>query len=288
MSDPLQDLAEELRELSGQLQKVTGELRELSGWVGESGPVLDEHGELLEKVTTLLDQDLAVLVELRRDVNVVLKEMPRQPKFPPICWPRLTADQAEDVWRELGEWVGDVLVDRWFVDRAHLPDCWAMHPGAVEALTWAWRAWLHAMMRTAGAVSSAEWHTRWRKDALKDAAEAVLQEAVATRSEKCGPGTHLGRPLPGSPGAPQAPQTAATGQSEPAAWDTGAEAPWSVPRGPSREMEIGRDPASDLAEREFWWPHLQAAAAADVARRAAEKTAKSAPDDAAGEDGPTG
>lgn len=278
MSDPLQDLAEELREHTGQLAKLAGDLRELSGWAGETGPALDEqrhavaeHSELLGQVTERLDADLAALVEIRRDVNTVLKEMPRQPKYPPICWPRLTAEQAQDVWRELGEWVGDILVDTWFVDRAHLPDCWALHPGAVESLTWTWRTWLHAMLPTAGVVASAEWHTRWRQAALDGVAAAVLQEAVATRREKCGPGNHLGHPLPGARQAFQAPMGGSQAAEQLAPWEAPAgAAPWSpVPPTPSPQMEIGQDPLRALAERGFWWPHLQAAAATDIAARRA-------------------
>lgn len=308
MTDPLQqqvdDLTGEYRdfagEVNGHLTAITTEQKKIrkehvdqARWIAEAGPVVEDHTRLIGEHATRLTEDTTVLTGLREDVNVLLKEMPRQPKNPPVCWMGLTAEQAEQVWMLLGEWVSDVLVDRYFANRAQLPDCWALHPGAVEELSWLRTAWLHAFVPTAGAVPAAEWHTRWRLAALDGVTAAVKREAETTRKTRCGVGVHLGEPLPGAAPAPQHVPTGAgtpTPVGGPPVWTAGAVPPRqpaptgmppvSVPRGPASSAgrpDLTRDPDEDLAERHFWWPHLRQAAAEDVtARRAAEAAAAAA------------
>ncbi|MFE2755645.1 hypothetical protein ACFXGA_26960 [Actinosynnema sp. NPDC059335] len=306
MTDPLQqelaDLTAEHREFAGEVNghlttiteeqaKIRREHADQARWISETGPIIDEHGQALDRHADRLAEDTTLLAGLREDVNLVLAEMPRQPKHPPVCWVGLTADQAEQTWMLLGEWVDEILVGRYFVDRRQLPDCWALHPGAVEELSWLRTAWLHAFVPTAGAVPAAEWHTRWRSAALDAVADAVVREAVVTRKNKCGPGVHLGEALPGAtpPPAPDpaaqpqpagayvTPYASAQGWSgNPPTWSPAQAPGWSptptgppvsVPRGPATKTDITRDPAEDLAERGYWWPHLERAAAVDVAAR---------------------
>jgi hypothetical protein len=274
-----------------------------------------------------------LLTELRTDVNRLLEDMPRQPRFPPVNWLALSASEAEEVWTELGEWVDAKLVGRHFANRGQLPDCWPLHPGAVEQLTWLWRSWLHAMLPLAGANPSAEWHTRWHRDALANVPAEVIQEAGATRRDRCGPGIHFGSPLPGaeqptrpepahlrepappvpvaSPPAPGSgwmpgpgeqpagpPTWNSAPQPGPQPWNVpptftgdGSVPPMFVPRDPAQAVDLGVDPTSALAERRYWWPHLETARAADVARRLedeqrAEEAKRLAEEAKAGESAP--
>jgi hypothetical protein len=319
VTDPVDDLAVEFREFGDEVNKhlttLQRDLRQHASWIAEVAPVVDDHTSALQEHTT-------VLADLRADVNQVLEEMPRQPKLPPINWLTLSASEAQEVWTELGEWVDAKLVGRHFASREQLPDCWPLHPGAVEQLTWLWRSWQHAMLSSAAANPAAEWHSRWHRDSLTNVAAEVIQEADTTRHERCGPGTHFGAALPGAEQAQPAhlrqppphlapPGTSAAvgghpspgqqgpawgGPGQPAAvsppnwtsgpqpWDTpptfagdGSMPPVSVPRGPARADDLGVDPTSDLAERRYWWPHLETARAADVSRRRdAERLAEEA------------
>jgi hypothetical protein len=50
-----------------------------------------------------------------------------------------------------------------------------------------------------------------------------------------------------------------------------------VPREPAQTVDLGVDPTGGLAERRYWWPHLETARTADVARRReAERLAEEA------------
>jgi len=312
VTDPLQqqvdDLTGEFRdfagEVNGHLTIITDERKKIgrehvdqARWIAEAGPVVEDHTRLLGEHGDRLAQDTTLLTGLREDLNLVLAEMPRQPKHPPVCWVVLTAEQAEQIWTLLGEWVAEILVGRYFANRAQLPDCWALHPGAVEELSWLRTAWLHAFVPTAGAVPAAEWHTRWRQSALDGVTAAVKREADTSRKTRCGVGVHLGDPLPGAAPAPQHVPVGAGGSAPvggPPVWTPGGTPsqqfapvggstgmpPVSVPRGPassSGRPDLTRDPEEDLAERDFWWPHLLRAAAQDVAaRRAAETEAAAA------------
>jgi len=309
LQQQVDDLTGEFRdfagEVDGHLTTITDEQKRIGGehvsqaqWIAENGPIVEDHARLLGEHGDRLEQDTTLLAGLREDVNLVLAEMPRQPQHPPVCWAGLTADQAEQTWTLLGEWVADVLVDRYFANRAQLPDCWALHPGAVEELSWLRTAWLHAFVPTAGAVPGAEWHTRWRQAALDGVTAAVKREADTRRKTRCGVGVHLGEPLRGAATAPQhvpvdvgAPPVP---EGSPPTWTPGALPaqqfapgcgpsglpPVSVPRGPassSGRPDLTRDPEEDLAERSFWWPHLKRAAAEDVvARRTTEAEAAAA------------
>ncbi|MEO6087009.1 MAG: hypothetical protein ABIQ18_28245 [Umezawaea sp.] len=315
MTDPIAqqiaDLTAEHRdfagEVNGHLSTVTQEQGRIRGehvsqarWISETGPVLDDHTQLLAEHGERLVQDTAVLEGLREDLNVVLAELPRQPKHPPVCWVGMAAEDAEQIWPLLGEWVDQVLVGRYFVTRAQLPDCWALHPGAVEELTWLRTCWLNAFLRTAGAVPAAEWHTRWRMASLDGVTAAVEREADAVAADRCGPGLHLGVVLPGAvlttPAAPVgayrppvavpvavAPTPSSTGSS-PKPWDApplthsgSAGAPIGSEPVDSRDFDSKREAKEDLAVRRFWWPHLERAAEVDVAaRRQAEAQAAQA------------
>jgi hypothetical protein len=259
MTDPVNDLAAELRDLAEKVGKRLDDadesLRQHGGWISEAEPRLDEE-----------------FAEIWKQVNKLLEEMPRQPKYPPVCWLRLTSEEAADTWRDLGDWVEAVLVQRFFVTRAQLPDCWPLHPAAVEHLTWLRTAWLHAYLKTAGAVPAAEWHTRWLRDALTLVPAAVDHEAPALDRPGCGPGEHFGKPLPGHAPRPPEPPTPQSALPEWQRLPTSGNEPPPL-QDPGR---IGRHPSEELATRDHWQPQLLAASTADVQRRAEAEAAAQA------------
>ena len=52
----------------------------------------------------------------------------------PTHWPELPADEAADVWAELGAWVARLQGRFAHLDHHVLPRCWYRHNGHVEAL----------------------------------------------------------------------------------------------------------------------------------------------------------
>ncbi|MEU7480584.1 hypothetical protein AB0A63_31715 [Lentzea sp. NPDC042327] len=251
MSDPITDLAAELQGLRGEvmpeLERVKAELGDQGTFISEIGPLVQDHVGTLDEHT--------------RSIDLLLEEMPRQPRHPPVCWFELDADQAEAAWNGLGEWVNDILVGRYFANREGLPDCWPLHPGAVEEVTWLWTSWRHAYLPTAGAVAAAEWHTRWRGHALTGVKAAIVREAEAQAYVRCGvntsapdePGTHFGESLP-----PIGPNPAHQGVGLP---PLGAASGANGPQGAVISAELM------LARRDLWWPQFVKAREADLAAR---------------------
>lgn len=288
MTNPIDDLAAEVRDLDSRLGVTSGYEREHAAWISETAPVIEDLGQTVGRHVERLGQDLAALAELRTDVNLLLEEMPRRPPHPPVCWVTLTAEQAAEVWPLLGAWVEDVLVNRYFANRADLPDCWPLHPGAVEELTWLRTSWLHAYLPLAGASGAADWHTRWRRDSLAGVKAAVEREAFAGGHGKCDMEIHLGVPLPGTAAARKAEAEAARRASAPvlAPGTMPGAMPGGIPISPAAFVPPpaptggpggqGRDYSVELARRSFWWPQLLTAWADDVVDRKAAEAAAAA------------
>lgn len=316
MSNPLVDLAAEFHEFAGEvnehLTQATGDLRQHAEWISETAPLIDGHTAALQEHADRLTADTRVLADLRTDVNELLAELPRQPRFPPVNWLTLPAEDADKLWIALGEWVDAKLVQRHFVSRGELPDCWPLHTTAVEHVTWLHTAWQHAMLPTAGANASTEWHSRWFAEALRLIPADIKREAEATGNNRCMLGEHFGAALDGA-GSAQQPVPAHLHQAQPphaqpptpyaagvprhGGWtadgqpvaaapnwrnDTTTQQPWdqAVPTPTPRDPFT--DKKAELAMRRYWWPQLEAARAVDVAQRreaerqAAEATAREA------------
>jgi hypothetical protein len=113
----------------------------------------------------------------------------------PVCWPALTAAEAEHEWRRLADWVATVLGPWYRVRRRQVPDCWALHRGVVLHLSWLHSAYLAAHTGSSATPTlSAEWHVRWLPAAL----DACLREAPDYQerasevwANECRPGYHL-------------------------------------------------------------------------------------------------
>ncbi|WP_431879059.1 hypothetical protein [Amycolatopsis sacchari] len=284
------DLAAELREAGIKLDRVDTAVTELSAWASEAGPRIEDQESQLRAHQVRLAEDSDLLAEIRKDLNTVLEELPRQPKLRPIDWRTLPAEDAEKIWLDLGEWVDQELVQVYSVSRELLPDCWPLHPAAVRHVSWLWTLHQHAYLKHASPLTAAEWNTRWHHDALKEVKNSILRDAVSRRKARCGLGTHFGKQLPGSeqlqerlppdhqppprvPAAVAGPPPGAPGYGQQAAappWQQQPQAtpPFPPPAQPAGESTYSEhDPKSALALRELWWPNLLHAREEDVARR---------------------
>jgi hypothetical protein len=76
------------------------------------------------------------------------------------CWRSIGAHSADELWRQLTEWV--VWIRSRYPLARRIPPCWAEHPEFVEELTALYLAWQHAYEdNNAPLTAAADWHDRW-------------------------------------------------------------------------------------------------------------------------------
>jgi hypothetical protein len=80
----------------------------------------------------------------------------RRPR--PYWLPALRGERAERAWRELGQWVEDVVVGRY---QRSVKPCWYRHSLAVDQLAACYLSWSAAYLEDAVPTAPAEWHDRW-------------------------------------------------------------------------------------------------------------------------------
>jgi hypothetical protein len=76
----------------------------------------------------------------------------------PYWLPALEGERAERAWRELGQWIEDVVVGRY---QRSVKPCWFRHPLAVDQLAACYLTWSAAYQEDALPSAPAEWHDRW-------------------------------------------------------------------------------------------------------------------------------
>ena len=167
-------------------------------------------------------------------------------------WPSLSADAATAEWQALGDWVAYVLGPFYELTRAQLPDCWALHRPAVLELVWLRRMLRRGAPPRRRTAAAADWHTRWRRDALANIAAAIPEDVVSprralgrTRLATVAPA----RPTRSTPSARSGSRQHAPGQRP-------------GPRATYRSAGTARSPP-----RSYWGRAFQAAAGADLAWR---------------------
>jgi hypothetical protein len=167
-------LSQDLEQLRAEQSANTGMLGEASGLIAQIMPRLGEVetglGDTQDRFKQLVD---AVATLTRPDQGVTA-----------VHWPSLTADAASDQWQLLTDWVEEILEGWYQLTRGQLPDCWALHRPMVVELSWLRSGYLAAYSPKAVPHLAAEWHTRWRRDALANIAAAL-------DSHWCRPGEHL-------------------------------------------------------------------------------------------------
>jgi hypothetical protein len=78
----------------------------------------------------------------------------------PLMWAAHTADELEHMLEELDVWV-TWLVDRYRLDRRHVPECWTKHWELIEELSALRQAWDAAYCTAAHADAPLMWHERF-------------------------------------------------------------------------------------------------------------------------------
>jgi hypothetical protein len=243
----LSELAGELRaareEHRRDVEQLRVDLAGLSGLVGENADLL---GQVTPRVSDL-DGELAELAERLDTLTAATAGAGDRSGLDAatVDWPSLSADDATAEWQALGDWVAHVLGPFYELTRAQLPDCWPLHRPAVLELVWLRRVYVAAHRPDASSAAAADWHTRWRREALANIAAAIPDTW-------CRPGEHWverysrSAPAPGPPPVP--PPEHVPGQRP----------------GPGH-YQIG--PGGEITTPEHWGPHFQTAAGADVAWR---------------------
>ena len=108
-------------------------------------------------------------------------------------WPELTADDAEEAWEELRDWVEQLQQRFAHLDHHVIPRCWWQHNEHVEALSALRDHELASFDQTAPATAPAEWCR-----ALRDV-EALLRSWTGEVS--CGANHNLASVQPTQPAA---------------------------------------------------------------------------------------
>ena len=200
----LSELAGELRAARDEHRRDVAQLRtDLAGLSTVVGDNADLLGQVAPRVSEL-DGGLADLGErvdaLATAVTDALTSGTGaggrpEPAAAPVDWPSLSADAATAEWQALGDWVADVLGPFYELTRAQLPDCWPLHRPAVLELVWLRRMYVAAHRPDAAPSAAADWHTRWRRDALANIAAAIPETW-------CRPGEHWVERFSRRPGPP--------------------------------------------------------------------------------------
>jgi hypothetical protein len=107
----------------------------------------------------------------------------------PYWLPALGEERAERAWRELGQWVEDVVVGRY---QRSVKPCWYKHPLAVDILAACYMAWSAAYLEEALPTAPAEWHDRWFPHLLRlaDADTKACKGRQHEEPEDLGPSVH--------------------------------------------------------------------------------------------------
>lgn len=160
-------VAELGREVRAVRAEIRRELARIDGMLAESADLL---AGVLPRVGDLAGD----LAELAGRVEALAGAVAGEPgAVAAVDWPGLDAVAAAAEWEALAEWVASTLGPWYELTRGELPDCWAWHRPAVIELVWLRRCYVAAHAPGARPGASAEWHTRWRRDALAGVAAAI-------------------------------------------------------------------------------------------------------------------
>lgn len=249
----LSELAGELRaardEHRRDVEQLRADLTGLSTLVGDNADLL---AQALPRVSGLDDElaDLAERVDiLVGAVNDLAGAGPAEQDGTLVDWPSLTADDAAAEWQALGDWVALVLGPFYELTRAQLPDCWPMHRPAVIELVWLRRAYVAAHRPDALPSARADWHTRWRCEALANIATAIP-------AEWCGPGQHYIHKHDHNDPRDQARSPRPPGQMKHVRGQR-----------PTTHNDPYARPQDEVTTPEHWGPAFQLAAGADIQGR---------------------
>lgn len=169
------ELAEQLAELADRHTQLATDVSELGGHLAEEQQKL--HSQLASLGGTV--------TQLAQQIEDALGEQAANPAS--IDWWTLDRAEAEKAWSGLWQWLEEFYLPRYAPTREELPDCWPLHPGMRDELSWLWCAHRAAYAPQAAIGTVAQWHTLWRGHAFTNI------KALARRFD-CGPARHLGTP----------------------------------------------------------------------------------------------
>lgn len=157
------------------------------------------HAQLISQLRHDLDELASVATDTTADLLSRLSELDdatgsgRAPTA--WCWRDIGANAEEQLWHELGAWVGWIRA-RYPLARK-VPECWDKHPEIVEELTALWLAWQYAYEeRDAPLTAAADWHDRWLPGVLHRLEHGVMA-VDCTNDHHARPKTAYARTLNG-------------------------------------------------------------------------------------------
>jgi hypothetical protein len=237
------------------VSELAGEIRAARADITRLGALIADNADLLAHILPRIVGLDTVVAELGGRVDG-LDQTAAAAKgtagVAAVDWPALTADAAAAEWEALAEWAATVLGPFYEITRAQLPDCWALHPPAVIELVWLRRTYNAAHAPDAAATAAAEWHTRWRRDALANIATLIPKRW-------CRPGEHYVHEH-------DRPHHTPTDYPPPEPY-------WHTPghRPDPADLRVGAE--GEITQPRYWEAGYRAAADADMAWRRARDAA---------------
>lgn len=104
------------------------------------------------------------------DARKAQDDDPEGEELPPGVWSWASATRVEraDRIREIGDWLYMVIRPRYPHRTAGIRACWALHPTAVEELSWLYGCWMDVYASLHGTYAGAgDWHDRWADGVLR-------------------------------------------------------------------------------------------------------------------------
>lgn len=169
-------------DLAGQLADLADKHNQLATEAAVLGAHLsDEQQHLRAQVASLGGS----VNDLAQQIEKMFGDAAADPAT--IDWWTLSREDAEKAWSGLWQWLENFYLPRYAPTREELPDCWPLHAGMRDELSWLWCAHRAAYAPQAAVGTAAQWHTLWR-------ASAFAQIKDLAHRFDCGPGRHCGTP----------------------------------------------------------------------------------------------
>jgi X-X-X-Leu-X-X-Gly heptad repeat protein len=112
----------------------------------------------VEQLRANVDQLSEGVADLASRVSRLVSSPSLEAQPRPYWLAALQGERLERAWRELAQWVEDVVVGRY---QRSVKPCWYRHALAVDVLAACYMAWSAAYLEEAVPTAPAEWHDRW-------------------------------------------------------------------------------------------------------------------------------
>lgn len=244
----LVDLAADIRKSRGEVHSLRNTVIDLASTISEWGPQLEDN----QKEVAKLGVQVAELLESPEIKNA------------PVDWFQLAAENAEQEWPKLGQFVHEVLGGWYQVTREQLPDCWALHRPAFLQVAWLRTSHIEAYLERSHPTQAAEFNVRWLDAALEKVKRAIPDSRCRAAAGR--PGEHLVDRLAAQQrrGPAETPVPTAGDSQYPNPYAQGA----SQQGPPSDEAgDPTRAAGAEVIQWGYWGEYFQQAMRADLAWR---------------------